>query len=216
MIRGAAAGDRAARERFARAYEPVVRAGLAHRWRGTGLLGEIDDAVQEVFVDCLRDGGALSRADPDRPGGFRAYLFGITANVARRVEKARHRDRARHAGAMDAAEVAADDTGLSSALDRAFALALLEQAVLRHREKAAVQGEPGRRRVELLRPRFQEDLPIRDIAARWNEPAAKVHKEYARAREDFREALREVVGFHFPGSRAGIDAECARLLALFG
>jgi RNA polymerase sigma-70 factor (ECF subfamily) len=70
--------------------------------------------------------------------------------------------------------------------------------------------------VELLRLRFQEDLPIRGIAARWNEPAAKVHKEYARAREDFREALREIVGFHFPGSPVGIDAECARLLALFG
>lgn len=189
MFRGIASGDPAARERFARADEPVVRACLAHRWRGTGFVGEIDDAMQEVFVDCLRGGGALGRAIPDRPGGFRAYLFGITANVARRVEKSRCRDRARLAGAIDAAELAADDTGLSSVFDRAFKLTLLEQAVLRHQAKTATQEEPGRRRVELLRLRFQEDLPIRAIAARWNEPAAKVHKECARARGDFREAL---------------------------
>ena len=80
--------------------------------------------------------------------------------------------------------------------------------------RAADLGEEARRRVELLRLRFQEDLPIRDIAQRWQTEAAVLHHEYAKAREEFRSALIEVVSFHHPGSRKDAERECVELLTL--
>ena len=64
--------------------------------------------------------------------------------------------------------------------------------------------------------RFEDGLAIRQIAERWGFDAARLHHEYARARREFLAALREVVAFHHPGSRAAIDRECAELLALLG
>ena len=55
MIRGAAAGERSARRQFSELYLPVVRACLEARWHGREIRNEVDDAVQEVFVECLRD-----------------------------------------------------------------------------------------------------------------------------------------------------------------
>jgi RNA polymerase sigma-70 factor (ECF subfamily) len=68
------------------------------------------------------------------------------------------------------------------------------------------------RRVELLRLRFEDDQPIRDIAARWGLEAAHVHHEYARARREFREVLVEIVAEQDP--RSAPEEECARLLGL--
>src|SRR4051794_37515406 len=89
VIRGAARGDARDRDDFARRYEPVVRAYLTARWRSSGRLGWLDDAVQEVFVECFRRGGALDRVEPDRPGGFRAFLYGVVRIVALRAESAK-------------------------------------------------------------------------------------------------------------------------------
>ncbi|MBK8268830.1 MAG: hypothetical protein IPK83_11220 [Planctomycetes bacterium] len=36
--------------------------------------GDLDDAVQDVFLECFRPDGALDRLDVHRPGGFRAFL----------------------------------------------------------------------------------------------------------------------------------------------
>ena len=66
------------------------------------------------------------------------------------------------------------------------------------------------RRIELLRMRFSEDLPVREIARRWGEEAERLHYHLKRAREEFKEALREIVRLHDPvGS---VEEECARLL----
>ena len=92
-VRGAASGCREDREAFARSYIPVVSAYFRARWGGTPLLTEIDDAVQEVFYDCFRSDGALARVDSTRPGGFRAFLFGVVRNIALRREDARRRNR---------------------------------------------------------------------------------------------------------------------------
>ena len=87
MIQDAAAGDGAARAEFARRYTPLVRAYLGARWRATPLVAEIDDAAQDVFLGCFRDGGVLTRVEAGRPGGFRAFLFGVVRNGARQVER---------------------------------------------------------------------------------------------------------------------------------
>src|SRR5262249_21703359 len=74
LLRDAAAGGEESRAAFAVRYTPVVRAYLAVRWRGSKLLRELDDTVQDVFLECLRNGGLLERVRADRPGGFRAFL----------------------------------------------------------------------------------------------------------------------------------------------
>lgn len=205
LIRAAAAGDATARDRFARVYLPVVRAYLLARWRGGGR--EVDDAAQDVFVECFKAGGILARAEADRPGGFRAFLFGAVRNVAARYESRRR------TGQPLPADLPADDPTLSRAFDRAWAVSLLKEAG--RVQAAAADTDSARRRVEVLRLRYQDGRPIRDIAALWGEDSAKLYHEYATARDEFRSALRQVIAFHHPsGTPAEWDATCRDLLDL--
>lgn len=211
LIRDAAGGDPAARERFARLYLPVVRAYLGARWRDQPQPPDVDDAAQDLFVECFRAGGLLEKADADRPGGFRAFLLGAARNVARRYETRRR--------PVDPLPIGlrADDTGPELAFDRAWARTMLREAGRTQEERAAALGPAAVRRVQLLRLRFADGLPIREIAARWGSDPARLHHQYATAREEFRAALRDVVGFHLPGAAAGeIDRACADLLGLVG
>jgi RNA polymerase sigma-70 factor (ECF subfamily) len=213
VIRGAARGEAAARDEFVARYAPVVRAYLGARWRGSALASEAEDAAQEVFLDCFKEGGAVARADAGRPGGFRPFLFGIARNVALRFERSHARRRARPSDeSFDADGLAARDDPLSAFFDRAFATAVVREAARRQAERAERQGEAAVRRVEILRLRFHDGLPIRDVAARLGEDPARVHHEYARAREEFRAALDEVVAFHHPGSPEDARQEADRLL----
>jgi RNA polymerase sigma-70 factor (ECF subfamily) len=212
MIRGAAAGRDADRAEFSRRYAQVIRAYLAARWRASALIGEIEDAVQDVFLDCFRDGGALGRADPGRPGGFRAFLYGVVRHVAQRIERARAK-----AGRpfTDEHEAPARQRSLSQEFDRAWAKAIMRQAARVQAESAREAGPDALRRVELLRLRFQEGLPIREIARLWDEDAARLHREYAKARREFRDALRAVVAEHLVAPPGKIDEEAERLIACF-
>src|SRR6266540_3794505 len=87
LIQNAASGRAQDREDFARRYLSVVRAYLAHRWRSSPLIAELDDAVQDVFVECFRHGGILDRMLETRPDSFRAFLHGVTRHIALRVER---------------------------------------------------------------------------------------------------------------------------------
>jgi RNA polymerase sigma-70 factor (ECF subfamily) len=206
LIRDAAAGDPGARERFARVYRSVVTAYLAARWRADRHSAE--DAAQDVFVECFKSGGLLEKAEPHRDGGFRAFLLGAARNVARRYEA-----RARPPNPLPDA-LPADDTGPAEAFDRAWARALLREAARAQDEAARASGPAAVRRVELLRLRFHDGLPIREIAARWGVEAAKLHHEYATARDEFRAALRTVVAYHHPGATsAEVERACGELLA---
>jgi RNA polymerase sigma-70 factor (ECF subfamily) len=216
VLRDAAAGDGAARAEFAARYAPMVRAYFAARWRHGTLVQDLDDAVQEVFVECLRQGGVLQRADAGRPGGFRAYFYGLVRNVARRIEQERARQPGQPAGSGAAAERASDEESLSHVFDRAWARSVMREAAARQAEWAEREGEPARRRVELLRLRFQEGMPIRDIARLWAADAAALHHDYARARNEFKAALLDVMSFYHPGSPDAAERECAALLDLLG
>jgi RNA polymerase sigma-70 factor (ECF subfamily) len=209
LIRHAAEGMPQDREQFALCYEPVVRAYLAKRWRGTSHLEDLGDAVQEVFVECFKTGGVLGRVDPQYQAGFRGFLFGAVRNVALRFESRNNKRPA----PLPAGELPESEASLSQDLDRAWANALLREAALRQAAHADREGARAQKRVELLRLRFHDDLPIRVIAQRWEVDAAVLHHEYARAREEFRAALREVVALHHPGTDAEIDGVCANLLA---
>ena len=65
--------------------------------------------------------------------------------------------------------------------------------------------------------RFHEGLPIREIAQQWQVDAVDLHREYAKARKEFKQALREVVVFHQPNqSSVEIERECTELLTSLG
>jgi RNA polymerase sigma-70 factor (ECF subfamily) len=91
---------------------------------------------------------------------------------------------------------------------------VLREAAEVQERNARQAGPEALRRVELLHLRFHEGLPIRAIAERWQVDAAMLHHEYARARQEFRSALAEVVAFHQPGSPAEVEQECAALLGM--
>ena len=194
LIHAAAGGDRTARDGFARLYEPIARTYFTTRWRQSQMLAKVDDAVQDVFVECFKCQGVLEKVVESHPDGFRAFFHGVLRNIARRHEAARG------ASQPISDSLAADDTSLSRAFDKAWARSLLKEAARVQADTAAANGERAVQRVELLRLRFQEGLPIRDIAAKWNADAAKLHHEFAIARDEFRAALRRVVAFHMPAA----------------
>ena len=215
VVRAASEGDADARSAFGRSYAGAIRGFLAARWRAShALRDELDDAVQEVFVECLKPGGVLDRADPER-GDFRGLLFAVGRNVARRFEERALARRRIHPDDEWLGEVASDDPGQETVFDRNWARTLLRLCRRRHRALAFADGEAGRRRIELLERRFRDDEAIRDIAARWGVSADQVHQAYRKARGEFYRCLRDVVARHAPAG-ADVDAECRRLLHLGG
>ena len=206
VIRGAAAGRPADREELARRYLNVVRAYLAARWRNSSLLQDIGDAVQEVFIECFRQGGALEAAGAGRVPHFRAFFYGVIRNVARRFESRPHRT------SDQLPEIEANEASLSKLFDRTWAQAMMAEAAQLQQQRASDLGSEALQRVELLRLRFEDNLPIRTIAERWGMSANELHHSYAKARQEFRAALLEVVAFHQPGSPGVLEQEAAELL----
>ena len=180
-----------------------MRAYLAARWRGSAPRPDLDDAVQDVFVECFRQGGALEAAGAGPVPSFRAFLYGVIRNVARRIESRPKRT------FEPLPDVAADEASQSRLFERTWAQAIMAEAAQLQKSRAAEDGAEAVQRVELLRLRFEENLPIRTIAERWNVPAATLHHAYAQARQEFRAALLEVVAFHHPGTPVEVEQEAA-------
>jgi RNA polymerase sigma factor (sigma-70 family) len=210
VIRGAATGNPADRDEMARRYLSVVRDYLGARWRQSSLLSELEDAVQEIFIECFRRGGVLEAVESGRVTSFRAFLYGVIRNVARRFETRRPK--------LDPLPEEMDglEESHSRLFDRTWARAIMAEAAQLQREQADDRGPDAVRRVELLRLRFEENLPIRTIAERWNIDAANVHHAYALARKEFRAALLQVVAFHSPGDSDELEQEAAGLLKALG
>jgi RNA polymerase sigma-70 factor (ECF subfamily) len=214
VIKAAAAGVPSDREEFVRRYNSIVAGYLAYRWRGTpSLLAELDDALQEVFIECFKKNGVLDRAERER--GFRPFLYGVVRNVALRIEADRRgvRERQTSSGA-DLDNVPDSEDSLSRIFDQAWAKELMREAGRWHEDQARRDGAAACRRVTLLRLRFHEGLSIREIAARWTVDAQELHHEYARARAEFKSALMEIMAYHRPGSPAEVERECADLLQI--
>jgi RNA polymerase sigma-70 factor (ECF subfamily) len=123
----------------AAAESPADREAFAHlraRWRSPALAGEIDDAMQQVFVDCFKPDGALGRADPAQAGGFRAFLYGVVRNVARGIERARATGPRQPSDSAPIDALPADDESLAQVFDRAWASAVLRDAAALQLERA--------------------------------------------------------------------------------
>lgn len=212
LVHDAAKGVATARAEFAARYEGPVRRYFGHRWRGHPLAVAVDDAVQEVFLEFFREDGALARVDSDRSGGFRAYLYGVTQNVARRVE-ARESNRRREVSPSvvwpEGPE--ADDPTLSIVFDRAWLDAVLGQAVRLLGERAA-DDVVAQRGVEILRLRFGQDRRYNDIARELGIDASIVYREATKARTEFQRALVDVVTRDSRGTPAAVARECREIL----
>jgi RNA polymerase sigma factor (sigma-70 family) len=216
MIQAAGKGSREDRGEFALRYAPAIRSYLGARWKLSPFLRDLEDAVQEVFLECFREGGVLQKADQSRAGGFRAFLYGVMRNVALRFEAQRlaRREVATPSGiGLQEAEGPAETP--SRIFDRAWAELVMKEAGERLLDRSKAGDGESQRRVEILRLRFEEGIPIREIARLWAIDPAEVHHQYARARADFRDALLEVIRFHNPSLTPGdAERECAQLLAL--
>jgi RNA polymerase sigma factor (sigma-70 family) len=200
VILRAAAGEATDRETFSRRYGPVIRAYLAARWRRAQDHDVVADATSEVFIECFKRDGALSRVDRNRPGGFRAFLYGVVRNVALMAERrlARTRDHAGD-GKTELDELAADDATLSQVFDRAFAETIVQEARVLMGARAQ-RSEAARRRFEVMALRFERGLPPREIATTTALPVERVYEMLKEARRDFRAALLEVLASYHPGS----------------
>lgn len=206
----AAKGDPGASERFAARYGPPIRAYLVARWRGTSFVQEVEDTVQGVLYECFKSGGVLEKADRDRAGGFRAFLYGVTRKIALRAEEKRARGRGRELPLASGSghEPPEEEESLHATFDRAWAQAVMSEAaemLSRHPRTSA--------RAELLRARFHEGRPLKDLAKEWGKSPEALYREFARARLDFQRALLNVVAGQIPGaSSEEIEAECRALL----
>ena len=178
------------------------------------MISHIDDACQEVFIECFRIDGPLARAQRGTAGGFRSFLYGIVRNIARRFETRNKRGKIVQAGEfLD--KIDADETSLSRVFDRAWAVAIIQQAAERQALLAKTSGEDAVRRIELLKLRFRKGLPIREIAQRWSLEAAFLHREYSKARKEFLRALEEVVFEQNDGiTSAEISERCTQLVEM--
>ena len=214
MVAKAAGGDEEARSEFARQYLSIVRAYLSARWRQGPMWKWYDDAVQDVFLECLRPEGPLARVEANGQGRFRSFLFAVVRNIARRYEERRESPAEKSQGDSVLNVVEAENESIATAFDKAWAKTMLSRAGERHQTQAALEGEDSLRRVEILKLRFGSGLPIRKIAADLGMDANVAHVEYRKARAEFKRALREEVLYHNPQSLASVDEECLKLLDL--
>lgn len=220
LVRRAAADDGEGRSVFASHYLPVIRSYLRARWAGGPLIGRVDDAVQDVFLECYRDGGVLHRADEGRRVAFRAFLFGVIRNVALRFEGDLRGERQEvRASTIFLQALPGREASLSRVFDDAWARSLMVQAgELQRRWAESKTGAAARaaaREIELLELRFQDGLPVRKIAAQWGQDAQSVHRLYQKARQTFHECLRAVVRAQMSSQTSeGVDRECERLFRL--
>ena len=164
-------------------------------------------------MQCFETTGVLSRAQPGLGANFRAFLLGVVRRVAQAFETRKARQLNRQSPAtFHPDQLVADETSMSRAFDRAWAMSVIREALELYRVRATDTGGDCRRRFELLRLRFREGLPIRDIATKWGQDAKRVHWAYVRARQEFKTALKEVLGLHLSRSPEQLEEECNRLL----
>ena len=215
IVNGAAEGSSVAREEFCRRYDGVIRTYLARRWRLSTVHDDVTEGLQEVLLECLRPEGPLGRVDAERPGGFRAYLYGVTSRTAVALERRMARARRGNAKAgFDPDRVERDEQTLSQAFDRGWAEMVGKEA--RRLLFLRSQKDPKlARRMHCLELRYVEGLPPRAIAEKIDCTPEQVYELLRGAKGDYRNALFEVMSSYFPGaSEKDLENRCQELASL--
>ena len=210
VVLGARAQDPSLRNEFGERYAPIVRAYFAAYWHLPADDPRVEDATQDVFLQCFRSGGVLDNVDPARKGGFRAYLFGVARNIGLSSDRNEARRRSRTCN-LDTTEIEEDSS--DSQPDAAF-----HQAWARHVADEAFQlmqtkgGSGAEARVAMLRLRYFGGLSPREIARRAGLPVEETYRLLYAARGQFRAALLDVVARYSPGtSKRELVEECRDL-----
>jgi RNA polymerase sigma-70 factor (ECF subfamily) len=215
IILGAAARRPADQERFARLYTPMIKAYLAARWRVPVEHEDVGDASQEVLLQCFRQHGALDSVEPGHESGFRAFLYGVTRNVAAMTERKWARTRESQASHSAVFERVDDDLSLSHVFDRAWAEVIVREARALLQRRALMRGGTAVLRARALELRYQGALPPREIAPRLGLEVKQVYRLLEDGQVDFQEALLDVMALQVPSaSRTELESKCSELLML--
>jgi RNA polymerase sigma-70 factor (ECF subfamily) len=215
MILGAAARQPADQERFVMRYTPLIKAYLAARWKLPVQHEDVSDASQEVLLQCFREHGALETVDPGAGSGFRAFLYGVTRNVAAMTERKWSRLKETQASHSGVFELANDEASLSHVFDRGWAEVVVREARSLLHRRSLMRGGSSALRARGHELRYQEGLPPRDIAPRLGLDVKKIYRLLEDAQIDFQEALLEVMASEAPNaSRAELERKCVDLLLL--
>ncbi|HMS16803.1 MAG TPA: hypothetical protein PKA37_08170 [Planctomycetota bacterium] len=209
LVRGAASGDPESLESFSHFYGPVIRTYLSARWRCSLEHEDVGDGAREIFLQCLKPGGALSRVDDQQPGGFRGYLYGITRNVALSLDA--RRMRARHEGLPPSLE--SDDPTLSAVFDRAFAAAITREA--RELFQVRAQRSPNAYlRYRALELTYERGARAEEVGRELGLAGTAVYALVSRARKEFRATLLQVMASYHPeDTRAELERRCTELFS---
>lgn len=132
-----------------------------------------EELVQECWEVAVR---RIRNFDPER-AAFESWMRGIAQNVLRNAGRRWWRRRQR--------EVAADVSQVADG--RGDGLVVAEQVGL------VLAGLPGRYR-DVLRAKYEEQLPVAEIAAQWNETPKAVESLLSRARAAFCKAYAQLDG----------------------
>jgi RNA polymerase sigma-70 factor (ECF subfamily) len=187
----------------------VIRAYLAARWNCSQEREDVTDGAQEIFFQCFKPGGALTRVSEDRPGGFRAYLYGVTRNVAGTLDASRARSR--HESLPTT--LTSEDPSLSQVFDRAFAVAITREARDLFRARA-MRSESAFQRYRALELTYERGSRAEDVGCELGLPGSAVYALVSRARKEFRAILLQVVASYHPeDSRSEIEKRCVDLFA---
>jgi RNA polymerase sigma-70 factor (ECF subfamily) len=157
-------------------------------WRLLARLGiradDVDDATQQVFmVPLTRERLAI------KPGSERAFLFGIAVRVAR--EQRRRNKKAENHSDVDFDSMAHPGLDLEALADQQRARELLDRLV---------QSIPEELRMIFILFEI-EGLPGIEVAALLDIPAGTVASRLRRARQHFREAVKQL---NIPASSRGL------------
>lgn len=204
-------GDDARRE-FALRYECFARRVLAKRWRGTSFAMFFDDAVQEVFVECFKSHGVIEKADPTRNSSFRSLLFQVIIHVASRFEHSGRNHRTLHIGQDLTEFLQVDDQSGYESVTREEVNELVREAL---RRMANHENDDIRRWATLLDRHACHDETIISMASHDTEVAAKLHREYAKAKKECRATLVDVVASEYRVPIAEAKVLVADLLTTF-
>lgn len=187
-------------------YGAVARTYLSARWRECPELHPcIPGVVSEVMHHCV--GRLRARADtaPPGPDSFRSFLYESCRDVARTWEER-----------LEVPPPRVSDIPLARAFDQAWARKIVTLAAWLLGDRAKEADSEARLRVELLELCYQDKMTLKEIARLWNYTVSELERQFRRAREEFHEALAELVRYHSPGQEDTVLEECHRLVLLLG
>lgn len=182
LVARARAGDTGAFEELVRRHErPVYRLARSLLARS----GDAEDAAQEAFLRLYR---ALRRLDPARP--VAPYLYRLTVNVCRDLERRRRRDR----GTVALEDLAPAREPADRRPDPSAAAVLAEE---RRIVTAALRSLPPRQRAALVL-RDVQGLSTREVAEVLGSREVTVRTQICRARLKLRRFRGRVQGKEEP------------------